>query len=363
MKTTVVERQVNLDGSISETRIPVRSPEPGKGACAPASGCERLDWGHNGSSEHVAITRLTGVTAKIYYNEVEICYPKNPAQKSRSVPERKAGDIKQFSRKSRMRLLRMYNRIQHICLSNPIFVTLTARPECFEQKAEIVPGEYSQQVHNYLFRKFFIPALKKIIPECAYVWKMEPHKSGQAHYHLMIWSKKPEFKIDSEYYKRQIRACWRSIIDDDSRSAELFACKILSIKDERAVFSYMSKYVMKEEDSSTAKIEGRRWGRSSNLPISPITEIPLSMSQYERLRDFCAELMKRRKVNNEYILDKMYGGGDWFIWLDSETITEVLRKNSRFAEASKYQRFLKTGSVDPGIDELEAIAAEFRIDF
>lgn len=262
-----------------------------------------------------------------------------------------------------MRMMRMYNRIQHVCLSKPLFVTLTARPECFKKKAEIVPTEYSDQVHNYLFRKFFIPAMKKIIPECVYVWRMEAHKSGQAHYHLVVWSGKPAFNLESEYYKKQIRQCWRAIIDDDSRSAELYACKILNMPDERAVFSYMSKYVMKEEGQETARIQGRRWGRSSNLPVAPITEFGLRMEHYEWLREFAKELIKRRMRNHEYYIDRIDSGADWFIWLKESEIIELLRRSNRFGECSKYQRFMKHGSTDPPMEELEELAREFGFDF
>jgi hypothetical protein len=317
----------------------------------------------NGKSEHQQINELLGVTIKVFWNEIQFLFPKNSNRKAPKPPKRKKGDITQFSRKSRLRLLRLFNRLQLVCLGDPIFITLTARPECFEVRRNWLPEDYRDVPHNYIFRKEFLPMLKEFIPEPAYIWKMEPHKSGQAHYHLMVWSWKKSRKLGSQYYARKIRRLWRNCIDDHSRSAELYSCKIKKINSEKAAFNYMSEYIMKEEPQNTANFPGRRWGRSKNLPISPIVETAIPLSSYERIRDFCIELIKKRKSNSEDYIQHILEGGDWFIWLDQDVITDILRKAGQIAGANQYKRFLKTGSTDPPKEEIEEIAALYGYDF
>lgn len=315
----------------------------------------------NGKSEFEQISELIGVKVKVFWNEIQFTFPKKTQVKNPKPPKRQKGDITTFSRKSRLRLLRIFNRLQLVCLGDPIFITLTARPECFEYRRQWLPEEFRDVPHNYIFRKEFLPVLKNIIPELHYIWKMEPHKSGQAHYHLMAWSGKKARKLSSQYYARKIRKLWRNLIDDHSRSAELYSCKIKPVNSERRAFSYMNKYIMKEESHDTADIPGRRWGRSQNLPVNPITEVALRKEHYERIRDFCIELIKNRKSNSEDYIEHILEGGSWFMWLDQETIANLLRRSGRLAEANKYERFLKTGSTDPPKSEFDELKARYSV--
>lgn len=326
-------------------------------------GADTRTGAHTVESEYDQISRMTGVTARVYWNELQIIYPRMKQNKKSKPPERTAGDIVQFSRKSRLRMIRILNRVHHVVLGEPIFLTLTARPECFEARRDHVPPEYRDNPHAHVFTKEFMPMLRQVIPEAEYIWKMEPHKSGEAHYHLLVWSRKRARKLVSEFYAKKLRRLWRNCIDDHSRAAELYSLKINRVTDEAGVFNYMSKYMLKEEEEKTAILPGRRWGRSRSLPISPILEMPLRMDAYERIRDIAIEILKRRKANTDNYIDQIKDGGSWFIWLDKDTILNMLQSANRFAEASKYKRFLKTGNRDPGDEELAAIAAEYGIDY
>lgn len=350
----------------------VRKPEgdsPGQiatdvpGAGSVTGGADPWSCAHNGISEFERVSRCVGVTLRIYAGELKVIFPRSKRAPKRKPPKRRKGDITTFSRKSRLRLLKVYNRIHQVCLGDPIFITLTARPECFENRAEFLAVDQVSEAHNYIFRKEFLPMLKQIVPELCYVWKMEPHKTGQAHYHLMVWSKKKARKLESEFYKRKIRQLWRTLIDDHSRSAELYSCKIKGIDNERQCFNYISEYIMKEETHETAKLRGRRWGRSKSLPVHPILEVGVRMEAYEVIRDFCVELLKRRKSNTDDYIDTIMEGCGWSMWLDPGTIVDLLRSASRNGMANKYERYMKTGSVDPPDEELAQIASDYGVDY
>lgn len=322
---------------------------------APPSGEQPWLNSQNGKSEYSDFLKQTGATLKVFYNEVQIILPAKTKPKKPTPPKRKKGDITTFSRKSRLRLLRLFNRLHLVCLGNPIFITLTARPECFDVRRDWVPEEFQDKVHNYIFRKEFLPMLKNIVPELVYFWKMEPHQSGQAHYHMMVWSRKKARKLHSEYYKRKIRRLWRSCINDHDRAAELHSCKIKNITNESRCFSYMSEYIMKEEPRDTAKIPGRRWGRSRNMPVDPITEVGISKDAYERIKEFAIAQIKQRKSNSEEYIQYIEEGGSFFLWLDEKTILDLLKKANRAAAANQYKRFRKTGSTDPPKSEIEEL--------
>lgn len=230
-------------------------------------------------------------------------------------PTRTAGDIQRFSQKSRRRLFRLFNRIQVKLIGRPVFITFTARA-----------GLLTDKEFQYAFHHKIKPYLRKLFPGSSAVWRLEPHRSGRPHYHLLFWSRNPDVNIDSEYWKRKIRKRWRAVIGDPSRAAELYACKIKSIGSVQEMFAYLSKYLAKEDDQESGRIRGRRWGTLGDLPCSPITEFFISAHDQKALWQLArAYLLDRGKTRLVDIVDE-YGGSGWSVWMQLDEMIPFLRE-------------------------------------
>lgn len=281
-----------------------------------------------------------GRTAKIsiYENELNIRFNNWKTDKI-GPPKRKQNDITYFSRKSRIRVLHKFNRLQTKNLSTPIFVTCTARTESL-----------SKEDLEYSFLKLFLPKIQTIIPELVYSWRLEFHKSGFPHYHCFFWSKDKKRKLTSEYYRRKIRKAWRAAIDQTDRSAELYSCKIVKVNNRRKAFSYVSKYMAKEDRPEDRTKTGRRWATSKNFPDSPIAEINCSKREAVKLLEVVKNLMKEKGIDEEKIDSYLNEYGENFAWLELEAILNLLNQ-AKFSFLSRQIEFYKnTGKTTPNTE-------------
>jgi len=284
---------------------------------------------------------------RVYNREIQVL-PNVPPSQHGSAPIRKKGDITTFSKSSRLRVMRKLNRVQGQLLGDPIFITLTHRH-----------GTMSTEKFQYAFLKKFAPKLKEIIPDLAVMWRLEPHRNGKPHYHLIAWSFRKKIKLKSEYYARQIRKAWRDAIDQHDRSAELYACKVIPLGSFRKTMSYVSKYVAKEDDQISQQIEGRRWGTSTNLPVGAITEVNLTKDQYENLKNIVRTLLKS-KGKPESLIETILGSEKMmWTWLEPDDIEAVLEFLGIPPPISHYKTYRKSGQTLPSSEMLEQIAKDY----
>lgn len=291
------------------------------------------------------------VLLRVYNRELQIT-PNVPPRDTGDSPIRSKGDITTFSRSSRLRLMRKMNRVQTQLLGEPIFITLTHRH-----------GTLSHKEFQYAFLKKFLPKLPEIIPEVACMWRLEPHRNGKPHYHMICWSFNKKITIESEYYHRQIRQAWRDAIGQHDRAAELYSCDIEALGSHRKIMSYVSKYLAKEDDNVGKKIEGRRWATSKNLPCSAISEVLLTR---EQLADFkqIVETILRASGKPEGLIETILSGRlRLWCWLDPEEIQAVLDYLGLPPPKNQYSRYQECGSPLGTMEEAERLAKKYGHDF
>lgn len=291
------------------------------------------------------------VKVEIYSGEVCVSTPP-PATPSTPPPKRTAGDIDTFSRKSRMRVFQAFNRLQAQLLGAPLFITLTSRH-----------GELTCEEFQYRFHKKFLPGLKKIIPECVYIWRLQPHLSGKPHYHLMVWSFRKKLTLKSEYYKRPIRALWRDCIGQHDKAAQLYSCDIEPVAGMRKAFQYVSRYVAREDEGKALEIPGRRWGRSLNYPANPIAEITLSRERYNQLLEIVKIILRSKGKDVDWINERVNDGFGWFVWFTHQEIQNILYFIQCNVSLNRYNRYLKSGIPEPSDEELADLGEEYGYDF
>lgn len=288
---------------------------------------------------------------RIYNREIQVL-PNVPPSKNGSPPLRRKGDIKTFSKSSRLRVMRKMNRVQAQLLGDPIFITCTHRH-----------GTLTNDEFQHAFLKKFAPKLKEIIPKIAMMWRLEPHRNGKPHYHCLIWSFRDKLKLESEYYGRQIRQAWRDSIDQHDRAAQLYACKIEALGSYRKAMQYVSKYVAKEDDDISKKIEGRRWGCSTSLPTGAITEANLTRQQYEDLKEI-VRILLRAKNKPQGLIDTILDSNKMmWTWLDPDEIEQVLEYIGIPPPINHYKSYRATGQIHPSMEMLEQIARDYGYSF
>src|SRR5699024_12412491 len=69
---------------------------------------------------------LDGATVRVFHSEIQVSIPKK-FKGRRKMPKREKNDITNFSKKSRFRMIRIFNRIQTKRLSAAIFISCTDR--------------------------------------------------------------------------------------------------------------------------------------------------------------------------------------------------------------------------------------------
>jgi hypothetical protein len=136
------------------------------------------------------------------------------------------GRIYEFSRKSRLRLLRATARLS--TKAGGLFVTFTYRKNVTDAKRA--------KEHLALMLLW----IKRWYPETACIWRMEYQKRGAAHFHVMVLNRRfiPADKLTAH---------WQKITGDDSYP------DIEKIRTRRKLTSYIAKYIAKVTQEPTVE--------------------------------------------------------------------------------------------------------------
>lgn len=119
-------------------------------------------------------------------------------------------------------------------------------------------------IKRHLFNHFLIK-LKRRSNFNAYVWKAEPQKNGNIHFHLLV---------SCFIHKRLVQTIWNNVLNEFGyidRFEEIYkhrnppTTRIEAIKKANNLTAYIGKYMSKKEGAR--KIEGRYWGCSDNLKL------------------------------------------------------------------------------------------------
>jgi hypothetical protein len=185
------------------------------------------------------------------------------------------GKVTAFSKKSRKRLLEMFNRFE--INDKVIFMTLTYGQK-FPETKEV------RERH----RLAFLERLRRWAPEASGVWRIEYQKRGAPHFHFIMF--------DLPFLpKANLKAMWGEIIGSEywdtsnQQNPEPPFTRIEAIHNPRHLMNYVSKYVAKLPDAAPGgggfnidpylhaieNHQGRWWGTHNRekLPYAEATSI------------------------------------------------------------------------------------------
>lgn len=123
----------------------------------------------------------------------------------------------------------------------------------------------------------FLISLARKNDRVKYLWKAEPQKNGNIHFHILV---------DEYFPKDWINQLWNQIqFDNGYISTDLYADKntiipstrIEGLRDKDDGTAYIAKYISKNEGER--KIEGRLWGCSKELTELKKAEVVLSRQE------------------------------------------------------------------------------------
>lgn len=190
--------------------------------------------------------------------------------KKSAVPLR--GDITQFSRKSRRRMLLLLNRCD-FSSTRAVFLTLT-----FHSIPKIEDATRA-------FQKF-MKRVRRRFPLVCGIWRKEFQERGAAHYHVIL--------INMPYWGwKSILACWQACTPDGGGSVWV---KLL--RSHKGIIGYVSKYIAKVSSETVSPLLvvspyltaaekekiGRCWGyiNKDALPLAQATVIAVDDDEYMR---------------------------------------------------------------------------------
>lgn len=148
--------------------------------------------------------------------------------------------IKEFSKASRRRLMRMMAKIAKS--EFPQFVTLTYPAEWPED-----PKVWKQHLKKFIMR------MKYRFPGFAGIWKLEFQQRGAPHFHLLVWG------LPTAGMKNYISHHWYKVVGSGDEKHLAAGTQIQRIRSWRGVMSYASKYLGKSQENYGLPV-GRFWG-------------------------------------------------------------------------------------------------------
>ena len=170
------------------------------------------------------------------------------------------GEVTEFSKASRRRLLRLLNSINRDESSLPFFVTLTYHKAWPKDR-------HGRKAHLDAFRK----RLERHYGAFAAVWRLEFQRRGAPHYHLLVWLPVVSASAGIGTLRERVAWHWNAVADPENVQHWQAGTSVEVPRSWRGVNSYAAKYMGKlEQLQEGASSVGRFWGvwRRGMLPIT-----------------------------------------------------------------------------------------------
>ncbi len=197
------------------------------------------------------------------------------------------GDIRNFTKKSRKRLMNLMGTID-VPENGAVFLTLTYPAE--------FPSAREAKKHLNVFQQ----VIRRNFPQASGIWRLEFQKRGAPHFHMIM------FNLPF-WHKEAVAATWERIIGSAAFT------RIEHVRSKRGCFTYLSKYVAKVDDTvdlttlhnSTHESVGRFWGvhNRDELPLHDVETMMLFDDDWERLMFFWKGTVENCAHHAEYLAD------------------------------------------------------------
>jgi len=234
--------------------------------------------------------RNTRYQLHIYEHSIRFIFEQRPPSHKNLNPG-KRGEVAEFSRNSRKRLIRLFASVNMTTLSPPVFITLT-----YHHGHKKNPRIAVKHLNTWLQH------IRNRVPRFFYIWRLELQKRGAPHFHIICFFEKGNLLLEDDAFISDLERAWHRIADPKSRAHRKFGFKKESLSSYKKAFAYLSKYVAKESNETKFKFTGRRWGKSANLPVNPLFSLCLTEDVYLNIRKWIKKIVSmRKKVSKEFL--------------------------------------------------------------
>jgi hypothetical protein len=223
------------------------------------------------------------------------------------------GDIKMFSRSSRLRLMKFLASLPYSELGIPFFVTLTYH-QYFPESYHICKDD----LHHFLVD------LKRRFPDLKYIWKMEFQKRGAPHFHIIVFLPEKNARKTEYQFKRVLFSLWKKHLQCGCFWCSRHSVKVQKIQSFRRLSFYVSKYMAQVDETYREEGTGRFWGRSKNLYERAYLKASIDLKTFDEIREYLVNLLRKKGVRNYSYADFISGKFSFFVFLEEDDFRDLL---------------------------------------
>ncbi len=220
--------------------------------------------------------------------------------------------IKNFSRASRLRLMKFLASLPFSDLGVSYFVTLTYHNSWPD----------SQHLVKRDLHDFFIYLLR-LYPHLSYIWKLEYQKRGAPHFHLVLFVPDEVDKKFSYKLKRDIAFLWLRFNHCGCYWCQQHAVKVQRIQSFKRLSFYVSKYMAKEDWTERPEGTGRFWGRSKNLYARARVKAMVDVHTFYEIREKLLKVLRQRRSKYNYYIETLDNKFNFFVFIDDEEFKQI----------------------------------------
>ncbi len=239
--------------------------------------------------------------------------------------------VSKFTKNSRNRLMK---KVNNLSAKPELFITLS-----YADKRPDDPKIWKKHMDN-LGR-----ALRRRYPASWFIWRLEPTKHGNPHYHLLGSLNIPPEDFDLSSFKAWLKDTWERISgvihDDPSTAVDI---QVIKAGTHHRLNTYFCKAEDRRDyfnqDALWAKA-GRRWGiiNKKNLPLVKTRQYSIDSVLYAKIKNLLNDYYSKRPMKKEFA-EKLEDQGDFFVADDPrliEKITQLIEAHQSAQESPGVQ--------------------------
>lgn len=252
--------------------------------------------------------------------------------------QRPRGEIKSWSKKSRMNCRRLLHSLRRDSLVNAWFIT-TTYPAVFP-----APDDHSVY-KSHLHR--LCQEVRRRHPKVSGVWKLEFQQRLAAHFHFLLIGC-PEEIIS---FRVWIAHTWARIVNSGDPNHEAAGTGVDRIRTYGGVMAYVTSYISKEDQTLPGNFTGRYWGiiNREHLPVVEATEYEVSDKGAVRINRWVRTLTRKYQEQSR-----------WKTWAK---LRSKLHRNSHWISRTEFEHVWsqRTNKPHPSVCDVKMSKGTFYL--
>lgn len=230
-------------------------------------------------------------TCKVAFNSFSLSvYNPQKTPKTNIPTKHKRGDILNFSRKSRRRMLLKLSTINYEAYNTRLFFTCTFHDKFPTSKDE---------VNRLLFAT--IKRIERLDDNLSIIWRIELQKRGAPHFHFILLFQRFYTSKEKVELSKKLKNIWGDLTIHLNNYAYTIGSDLRELNSNHKTFNYISKYSSKSSADERPVKLGRIWGVRGFVIESKPLEFECSFDFAEKLKELILQEMRTKfQIRDEY---------------------------------------------------------------